>query len=436
MGITLSEWIMLSLLLNYKSPNSRTSVLTLSDKIFPIKGAQEQEIKNIKEVKEILNSLERKGIIKIEEMLEHSEQKREAEILERGGNYRELERINLLYILSKIDALEYEKKFYELSSEIQAEGKRDIIPLTTIEKYISILKSLHEILKLVNPELSKRNSQFTNLENLELMIQRNVSQILEKIFNVFFRYLQAIKRKIEARPEKLVSIFIYLHPFLRDLIDEKKTLIHEKERRKILGEMEELKKSIELEKEVINVLKMLNEDEHKIRMHQDRLRALENKFGEMSVRVGEEGLVVRFPSSAMSFDWIKNKLMVTLGVTQSECDPDLERFIDDLSNLLYSEISKFTIPSKGDLMYHLPVHGILGEDITKRSEEDHCLLKVSLTWINDLCPIMLDSIIESDGRELTICRNLECFVVYHKRCLEKLLRTGANNCLVCNSPII
>ncbi|MEM2374628.1 MAG: hypothetical protein QXI11_09375, partial [Thermoproteota archaeon] len=74
------------------------SELALSDKTFPIKGPHGYEIKNLEEVKEILNSLERKGIIKIEEIFEPSNQSKDTEVLEHGENRRELEKINLLYI--------------------------------------------------------------------------------------------------------------------------------------------------------------------------------------------------------------------------------------------------------------------------------------------------------------------------------------------------
>lgn len=430
MGVTASEWTMLSLLLNHKLPNSRTSELTLSD-----------EIRNIGEVKEILNSLERKGIIKIEEVFEPSMQKREDKVSEGGKNYKELEKINLLYILGEIDAVEYEKRFYESSLKTEIENKRDIIPLTSIERYISISRLLHTALTIINSEWSRRDSQFTDPENLESLIRRSASQILEKTFSMFFRYLQAVKKVVEARPEKMFLIFIYLYPFLRNLIDEKKTLINKKERMKILNEMEELKKSIEVEKEIINVLKMLNEDEQKIRMHQDKLHALENKFHEISARVEKEGLVVKFQRSGTSFDWIKDKLMMTLGGIHSEHGSDLGRFIDDLSDLLYSEIFKktlFVTLQDRDLLYnelHLPVHEILGESVTMGSEKDYYFLKVSLIWVNDLCPVMLDSIMESNGKELSMCKNPECFVVYHRKCIEKLLKTNVATCLVCGSPI-
>ncbi len=418
MGVTASEWTMLSLLLNHKLPNSRTSELTLSD-----------EIRNIGEVKEILNSLERKGIIKIEEMFEPSMQKKEDKVPE---NYKELEKINLLYIIRKINATEYERRFFESSSKTQIENKRDIIPLTYIERYISLSRLLHTALKLVNSKSSPQNSPLAQLDNFESLIQRQISQIHEKILDIFSKYLAGVKKEVEARPDKIVVMFIYLYPFLKCLINEKKLIADENSRNGIIKEIEELKKSIEVEREIIHVLSILKEDEQKIRTHRDKLHALEDKLNELSRHLRKEGLVVEFLSDEMNISRIKNKLLIMLRRGQPVHESNIEGFIDDLSNLLYNELSGKLL-NNNEL--HLPINEILGEDVTRRSEKDYYLLKVSLIWINDLCPVMLDSIIESDGKELSMCKNPECFVVYHKKCLEKLLRTNVATCLICGSPI-
>lgn len=452
MGVTASEWTMLSLLLNHKAPNSRMSELALSDKIFPIKGPHGYEIKNLEEVKEILNSLERKGIIKIEEIFEPSNQSKDTEVLEHGEDRRELEKINLLYIMGKIDATEYEKKFFEIFSKTRVENKGDIIPLTLIERYVSISSLLHIALTFANSKLSTELSSFTQLESIESLIRTNISQVLENLSNLLFRYLQTIKKEIEVCEDKMTTIFVYLYPLIKDLIKEKKLTVDEESREKMFKQMEELKKSIEVEKEVISVLKMLNEDERKIKTHEDKLRKLEDKLNEISEKVEKEGIVIEFPSSGISVDWIRNKLIATFGGSEPAHHPSLRKFVDELSNLLYEEFSKINLsinqerkkqqPQKESLHHHcelhipIHIHKILSEGRKDEFKENYyCSLKVSLIWMNDLCPIMMDSTIESKGGELTMCKNLECFVIYHKKCLEKLLRTNVNTCMVCGYPI-
>jgi ABC-type enterochelin transport system substrate-binding protein len=84
----------------------------------------------------------------------------------------------------------------------------------------------------------------------------------------------------------------------------------------------------------------------------------------------------------------------------------------------------------------IDLHQVLKEWQEKENVtgEDQYIIKASLTWINEFCPAMQDSVIESEGRELVLCNNPECFVVYHKRCLDSLRQAGVSSCLVCGLP--
>lgn len=448
MGITASEWTILSSLLRCKLPNSRISELILFNSTFPIKGIQGCEVKDVEEAKMILRSLEKKGIIKIEEMIENlklgDESREEDKKIELE---KEVERINLLYILGRISATEYEKKLYEILSEDQMGVSKDIVPLTSIEKYISIARLLHEILTSIDVKRFSRSSCFTSTNDLELLIRERASCMLEEIFDFFHEYLQVVRKRIEIGSNKIAVILAYLYPFIRNLIKEEKQMANRESKEKFIQEMERLRKSIEVEREIIAVLKMLNEDKRKIKMHEIKLRELENRLGEITRIMGEDdvmegSIIIELPGDRLNIDQVRDRLMQSFGQVELTHTQNLEKFINDLSGLLYEEFLGKLLPvhsQEGSFVgneLRIPIYEIFREyEEIGFKNDNYLLLKVSLTWMNDLCPVMLDSNLESDGGKLTMCKNLECFVVYHKECLEKLLRADTNACLVCGSPI-
>lgn len=426
MGLNFPELALLSLLLNHKMPNSRIANLMISNTSFPIESLPGCRVKSIEEVKEILSSLEKKNIIKLEEFCEPLKQH---EVVGSGSEEKdkELERLNACYILKEIDADGYEKKFYELFSKAERGSEEDVMPLTLLEKYISILKQLFNILTIMQSLQNKR------LENLKSLIEKSALQISKEIIDMFHKHLEAVKEIIGKKQNGEISVLVHLYPFFNNLIEEKVTTLDERNRKEIAAEIERIKASINVEKEIINILMMLREDEKKISAHQYKLQSLENRLKDLESQIRGRNLVIRFSSNVVDIGWIKNKLISLFGEIPSICSSMVEGFVENLASILHNTLYKETHYSKGMPYYELDLSKMVMEE--KEVKEDHYIIKASLIWINESCPIMLDSIIESDGKELTICKNPECFVVYHKKCLEGLLQTGVNKCLVCGYPI-
>lgn len=444
MGISKAEWTILSLLLNNKLPHSRTSVLTLSGNMLPIQIGAGHDIKNIEELRELLNSLGEKGIVKVDDFQEV----RSSESSSLGGgeleleslnsqNLTDLEELNLHYILGEISDEEYEKRFYGLSSK----DREGFIPLTLISHYIKMVKLLLSASKLIDfkhYESILSNSRFKGFNS---SIESGVYRLIQDIFNIFQEYLSEVQKVLKTNEDKLLQMmFIYLYPFLEPFINREES---EKRETRIVGERVSidgpeywrLKKAIEVEKEIISVLKMLKEDEQKIILHQQKLYDLENKLRELEQQMEREVFVIKLPSNKINLKWVKDELTSFIEVAPPNYELIMNNFFEKVSNLLYNELSRKASQSKTSRivvnLYELlrkPGRGGV-------FSEKQYLLKVSLVWINEACPAMLDPIIECDGRELTLCKNTECFVVYHRKCLEKLLRTGVNLCLICGSPI-
>lgn len=54
-------------------------------------------------------------------------------------------------------------------------------------------------------------------------------------------------------------------------------------------------------------------------------------------------------------------------------------------------------------------------------------VEVSLTWLNDECHLIRESIIESVGEDLILCLN--------RRCLNVLKRSGNPYCVICGAKL-
>jgi hypothetical protein len=100
LGLTKDELAILLLLLENKLPNTRTSVIALSGNTLTIQVKTERRTKNIQEIREILNSLEKKGIVKVNDFVEIS--KTRPVDLKVEESFIKLESLNIMYILGKI----------------------------------------------------------------------------------------------------------------------------------------------------------------------------------------------------------------------------------------------------------------------------------------------------------------------------------------------
>jgi len=424
-GLDPSEIELLSLLLSHKMPNSRSAGISLSSSSSSMKALRKHGVKSIDEVKEILNSLERKGIIRLEEFKAPAK-KRVVTDLEGGEKDRQLEELNTRYALKEIDAKQYEEKFYKLFSHAESSEIKAFIPLTLLETYLYLLKRFFHILSFIQPS---REARF---ENLRSLIEKNVSQISGEIIKILREYAEAVKERADKKQDATI-VFVNLYPFLKDLI-EGASLFQVKNQKEIAAEIENVKASINVEREIINVLRMLKENEQKINAHVHRLQTLENRLRELESQIQVKNLTMRFSREIVDINLIRNKLLMSFGEVPPICRPMVMGLVEDLAGLLHNVLSKEVHRGKGAEYYEVNLGKMIME--SEEIKEDRCTIKVSLIWVNESCPVTLDSIIESDGKELTMCKNPECFVVYHKKCLEVLLQTGVDKCLVCGHPII
>lgn len=411
---------LLSLLLSHKMPNSRSASMSLSSNSLSMEALRRHGVKSIDEVKEILNSLERKGIIRLEEFKVPTKQRPMAD-LEAEEKDRELEELNTRYVLKEIDAKQYEKKFYELFSKAESPEMMAFIPLTLLETYLYLLRRFFHILSIIQP------SQDARFENLRSLIEKDVSRISGEIVKIFREYVEAVKKRANKKQDATV-VLVNLYPFLKDMIEGVSSL-QEKNQKEIAAEIENVKASINVEREIIDVLRMLKENEWKINAHVHRLQTLENRLRELESQIQMKNLTVRFSREIVDMNLTRNKLLLSFEEVPPICRPMVMSLVEDLAGLVHNVLSKEIQLGEGARYYELNLGKMVVEN--KEFKEDYCMIKASLIWINESCPVTLDSIIESDGKELTMCKNPECFVVYHKRCLEVLLQTGVDKCLVC-----
>ncbi|MEM4362884.1 MAG: hypothetical protein QXT90_02445 [Candidatus Caldarchaeum sp.] len=61
--------------------------------------------------------------------------------------------------------------------------------------------------------------------------------------------------------------------------------------------------------------------------------------------------------------------------------------------------------------------------------------EIWLTWLNDECHVMQDSVIESGGEDLTLCPDRRCLIAYHKECLNILKKSGNPYCVACGAKL-
>ena len=430
MGLNRTELAILSLLLQHKSPNSRTSIVVLSNDMLPIKVESGRSIDDIQEIRNILNSLEKKGIIKIEDLQEVF--RAESTDSEARVRLTELDRLNLMYILGSMKDEEYERLFSQAMMQQSGEGWRGLLPLTLIQRYIAILRIISTISYIDFKHYDTLFSHIGKLRESNSLIENNLVALLQSVLSIFSKYVQYVAEIANKGIEENASIgFIYLYPFLQPFTKKIKT-----KRIASDAELEKLRREIQVEKEIISVLEMLKEDMQKIERHKEKLQTLENKLKDLESYQEKEIFIVTLSTTGEDTDTIKDGLINLLGRPPPNLQHIVGEFIDMLTVTLYAKFFKDLARNREgniEIDLHTMLEGFKRQE--HKIEGEQYLLRVSLIWMNEYCPAMQDSIIGSEGRELTLCKNTECFVVYHKRCVDSLRRAGVDTCLVCGGLI-
>jgi|GEM_PF-3220705 len=452
MGLTEAEWNALSFLLKYKLPKENTSIISITDRDHPL-------LLDIEEFKNLLSSLEKKGIIKLKEFLEVKSGREEATTPEITDPLKLITSLNLLFIAGYVDDEEYDKCFHEIISSI----KGDIYyfaPLTLIERFFFWTLSLKALLY----DLSKINSYV------------DLTSIVESLSSYMNMYLDSVKILIsENSQEELEILTAYLYPFLKPFIQEASS--KQSSQAKLvefkvtkfnadITEMDKIMKDMKVEEEVINVLTMLEESYEKIMRHKLRLQDLERRLEELQKIMKEKGrITIQLTSTFYNEEniirdlrnWVNSLIGYYENIDENKIRGYGEiKIIDSIvyriSQLIYRLLKglrgnpnkTIEIPLR---MISMEAHKRQPLEKSKVEKESsisdsrglvgnvgkHYRIAVPLTWMNDLCPALQDSVLDSNGDELMLCKNPECFVVYHKNCVDKLLQTGINQCLICNS---
>jgi hypothetical protein len=402
--------------------------------MLPLRVEYGRSIDDIQEIRNILNSLEKKGIIRIDDLHKISGVEfTDSEVKER---LTELDKLNLMYILGSMKDEEYERLFSQAMMQQSSEDWKGLLPLTLIQRYIAVLRIIFTVSHIDFKHYDTLFSHTSRLRELNSLIENNLANnlaiLLQSVLSILSKYVQYVAEIADRSTEEDALIrFIYFYPFLQPFTKKIKTKRVASE-----AELEKLRKEIQIEEEIISVLEMLKEDVQKIKRHKERLHALEDKLRELESSQEKEIFIVTPPIAGKDIETIKNGLINLLG----RPPPNLQHIVDEFMNMLavtlYAKFFKNLTPNKeGNI--EIDLHRML--EGSKRQEHkikgEQYLLRASLIWMNEYCPAMQDSIIGSEGRELTLCKNTECFVVYHKRCLDSLLKAGVNTCLICGLSI-
>jgi hypothetical protein len=454
LGLTESELAILTLLLENKSPNTRTSTITLTNDRLTIQTKNEKGVENIRDIRDVLNSLEKKGILKVDELRVLKSEQNTSGVMRRNTEsgdmelmrlpkdqrYAELEKLNTMYIIGQIKGEEYERLFSQISMQQTTRNAGTLVPLTLIQSYITILKRVLSAARII-PDFERYDSilHYDNeLRKLNTMFENNIvafsTVCVKSIVDVLSVYLQRVNEIIATSSESEESkstAFIYLYPFVQPFVEKgKKEVIVWKD-----DNADKLIKEIQIENEIISVLEALKEDRRKIKAHEDKLKILEHKLNELREYKTRDIYYLKVPTD------LKNALMYLLGVRSSTKTSTFNAFlsveglVDRLVATLHAGLLK-DVTQSGQNMIEVDLNHVV-EEVQKRENYtvgERYVLTASLIWVNEHCPAMQDSIIDSEGRELEMCRNPECFVVYHKECLESLRQAGIHSCLVCGLP--
>lgn len=414
MELTEQEWLLLSYLLNLKKPNSNRSVLSIpEDRITLGPGI----IINLDKLRYLLESLKKKGLIEINDFktfFEEAERDEEAD-----PTLTEIENLNIMKILGLISEKEYEGNFTKIINQMSqhrrtSTNSRDskwqipLISLTRMERLLSILK-------LIKEDVSSGY--------LDLLSEATL------IYEKFDQYFDYVRKIIEQRRDKEKLIIIYLYPIIKDLLIISKTAreVEEDDRIKLL------KNEIQVEEEVLHVLRnILNADDQQIRSHEIRLKKLKEELDRLTSKIDSSNvaatkatfnLIDDVKKDTISKEWL-TELIVGTFFKVLIYEP-LHSVIEKLSDLLINNL----LPSlkRSGIEISLPLN-------LKRGERLY--VEVSLKWMNELCHVMQDSVINSLGYELCLCPNRNCLIVYHRECIRILRESGNPRCLVCGTKLL
>lgn len=414
MELTEQEWSLLSYLLNNKKPNSNRSILTISeDQITLSPGI----VVDLDKLRYLLESLNKRGLIEIIDLrtpLEEAERDEEAD-----PTLTEIENLNIMKILGLVSEKEYEDNFTKLINQMSkhmrtttsskdGKGQTQLISLTRMERLLSILK-------LIREDVSSGYLEFVNGATL--------------IYEKLDQYFDYVRKIVEQRRDKEKLIIIYLYPLIKDLLTMSKKVreMEEDERVKFL------KNEIRIEEEIIHVLKgVLGADEQQIRYHEIRLRKLREKLDRLTSEINSSNVA----TTKVTFNAVDE---VKSGTVSKERITELmfgTLFKDLIHEPLHSAIEKLSDLLINNLLPSLRRSGIeisLPQNL-KRGEK--LFVEVSLKWMNELCHVLQDSVINSQGHELLLCPNRNCLIVYHKECVRILSESGNPRCLVCGTKIL
>jgi hypothetical protein len=246
-------------------------------------------------------------------------------------------------------------------------------------------------------------------------------------------YIKHVKNLVDTCDAAIkdTKLFIYLYPFVLPFAEKVKKRAYVSESKQV----EQIKKEIQVEKEIIDVLELLKEEERKINLHRSRLWELEKRLEEIE-KYEEREVYILMPivSAGKTFS-MEDLLIILFDRPPSYITNMLREFTYMLYSLMLDHLFG---KARGDgvgnreIDLQLFLNELQKEGAIKSG--DQLIVKVSLTWMNEFCPAMQDSTIDSEGRELELCKNPECFVVYHKKCLDSLREAGVDSCLVCGKP--
>ncbi len=427
MGLNGAELAILSLLLKHKSPNTRRSTVELSNDILPVQVESGESLENIQEVIKVMNSLEMKGIIKIDDLLEVSGADYTSPVAQQ--KLTETEKLNLVYILGNMTGEEYEKLFSESLAQQSSEGRKGVLPITIINRFLLMLKLL-AVMRHINFKLYDTLLAYNSeLRELKSLIEDDLAALNQKLLGILLKYMRYVEEIIDKNDSDTTLIgFLYLYPFLRPFTKKVKMKKMASDK-----ELEKLRKEIQVEKEIVYILEMLKEDAMKIERHKEKLQTLEEKLKTLESSQEKRIFIVTLPGAARGTDTIKDELKKLLGRPAPDLQNVVNEFMNILNTILYKVFKDITPDKEGRIKIDL--HRMLEKLQTQehKIKEERYQLRVFLSWMNEHCPVMQDSIIDSAGRELILCKNPECFVVYHERCLDTLRKSGCYTCLVCGS---
>jgi hypothetical protein len=368
-------------------------------------------IANIKEIIDLLNSLKEKGIIEIVDS-RISLKKRRIEDLQtkRLLELTKLERLNLLYILGKICQDEYEWRFFHVLLKQSDEEWEKLLPLTFIKDYIRIVRELSIMRKsfLLPPHLN-------DSESINSEIKFGAYVILRNFLSILLEYVEQVDRLLnENKEEATLRALLYLYPFLEPFIKEKEeTMLKELK--------DQAEEKLNQKRKTLIITLPSNDVDNLIHDILDSL---------FDIIIWGEKLPAMPP-----FNIRKVIVPGFRGIARDrEIAHEFKRLADTLCNIFFKDLIQ-----EGRSEVEIELYDLLEKLEKKINQFNEYLLKfsfiVSLVWMNDTCPFMRDSIIDSNGTELTLCKNPECFVVYHKKCLDSLLKSGVKTCPICGTPI-